>query len=77
VSTVPKAKPALLRHRYITIETAALALDLHPRSIRRAIARGELRAYRYNNRVIRVRAEDVEAMLSPIPTASAGGGGDG
>ena len=52
----------------LTIETAADMLAVHPRTIRRYIAAGDLPAYRLGPRQIRVRHDDVTALLSPIPT---------
>ena len=53
----------------LTIETAADMLAVHPRTIRRYIAAGDLPAYRIGPRQIRVRMSDVDALLTPIPTA--------
>ena len=53
----------------LTIETAAEMLAVHPRTIRRYIAAGDLPAYRIGARHIRVRTSDVDALLTPIPTA--------
>lgn len=53
----------------LTIETAADMLAVHPRTIRRYIAAGDLPAYRIGTRHIRVRTSDVDALLTPIPTA--------
>lgn len=52
----------------LTIESAAEMLAVHPRTIRRYIAAGDLPAYRIGPRQIRVRHDDVTALLSPIPT---------
>jgi excisionase family DNA binding protein len=54
---------------YITIQDAADRLAVGPRVIRRMIATGELPGYRLRTKVIRVRADDVDALLRPIPTA--------
>lgn len=53
----------------LTIESAAEMLAVHPRTIRRYIAAGDLPAYRIGARQIRVRTSDVDALLVPIPTA--------
>ena len=53
----------------LTIETAAEMLAVHPRTIRRYVASGDLPAYRIGPRQIRVRTSDVDALLVPIPTA--------
>ena len=52
----------------LTIESAAEMLAVHPRTIRRYIAAGDLPAYRIGARQIRVRASDIDALLVPIPT---------
>ena len=53
----------------LTIEGAADMLAVHPRTIRRYISSGDLPAYRIGTRHIRVRTSDVDALLTPIPTA--------
>ena len=60
---------------YISLKEAAKILSVSEKTIRRHIARGELPAYTLGKRVtgsgrtIRVRLEDVEALLHRIPTA--------
>lgn len=49
-----------------TMQDVAEHLGVHTESVRRMIARGELRAYRYGRRVIRVRPSDVAAMARPL-----------
>ncbi|MDQ3627854.1 MAG: helix-turn-helix domain-containing protein [Actinomycetota bacterium] len=61
---------------FLSIEAAAGALDVHPRTIRRRIAEGRLKAYRVGPRQIRIRVADLDALLAPIPTAAIGGGPD-
>ena len=56
---------------YLSLDQAAERLNVSKRTIRRAIAAGELPAYRMGQRVVRVKADDVEALLRPIPTAAA------
>ena len=53
----------------LTIESAADMLAVHPRTIRRYIDAGDLPAYRLGPRQIRVKRADVDALLTPIPTA--------
>ena len=53
---------------FLTIEAAAGSIGVHPRTLRRRIAEGQLRAYRVGPRAIRVKAADLDAMLRPIPT---------
>lgn len=45
---------------------AAAYLGVNPETIRRMIARGQLRAYRYGNRLVRIDPADVERMRRPI-----------
>ena len=54
----------------LTIETAAEMLAVHPRTIRRYVAGGHLPGYRIGPRQLRVKREDVLALLVPIPTVS-------
>lgn len=58
--------------RYITIDEAATHLGVSPLTIRRRISSGDLPAFKMGRRAIRVRIEDVEALLEPIPTAGGG-----
>jgi excisionase family DNA binding protein len=57
----------------ISIQQAARDKSVHPDTIRRRIASGQLRAYRFGNRLIRVNPSEVDALLRPIPTVSGGG----
>ena len=61
------------RTRYITIGDAADHLSVTERTVRNFIARGELTGYRIGTRAIRVDLHEVEALLTPIPTANVGG----
>lgn len=70
------AKPKPDLPRYITLQEAAEILSVSPKSIRRYIASGQLPAYQLGRRgpgggarPIRLRLEDVEALLRRIPTA--------
>lgn len=60
---------------YLSLAEAAEHLGVAPLTLRRAISRGELRAYRYGKKIIRVRREDLDALLRPIPSARSGGHG--
>ena len=55
-----------------SIKAAAERCSVHPDTIRRRIAIGELTAYRLGNRIIRVDLDEALALLRPIPAA----GGD-
>jgi excisionase family DNA binding protein len=50
----------------LTIAQAAESLGVHPVSIRRYISQGRLRAYRVGPRNIRVHADDIERIKTPI-----------
>lgn len=52
-----------------TIESAADMLDTSTRTVRRYIAEGRLPGYRLGPRQIRVKRDDVMALLTPIPSA--------
>lgn len=50
--------------------------DVSPSTVRRWIARGELRAYRYSDRTIRIAVADLEAMrteVNPVTFAKVNG----
>ena len=58
-------------------ETAAL-LALSTRTIHRYIAEGKLRAYRVaGEKVIRIKREDVEALLEPVDAEGQASGAGG
>jgi excisionase family DNA binding protein len=52
-----------------SIDTAAAFLDVHPRTVRRMIHSGELRAYRVA-RLIKVDMTQVYALATPVPPES-------
>ena len=54
--------------KYVGLADAAVRLDVSEKTIRRMIARGDLRAYRLGTRTIRVSVADLEAQLKPVPT---------
>lgn len=55
--------------RLLTIEEAAVYTALSTRTIRRRISAGDLPAFRVGPRRIRVRHDDLEHLLRPIPNA--------
>jgi excisionase family DNA binding protein len=59
------------RRHLVSLAEAGALLNCSPRTIRRRIAEGELRAYRTGPRLIKIDAADVEALLKPIPTTRA------
>lgn len=50
--------------KYITLTEAAELVSLNPRTLRKKVATGELRAYRMG-RTLRFKPEDVEALFTP------------
>lgn len=57
-------------HEYLTINEAAALLGVHHHTVRRRVAEGVLTGYRLAaSPLIRVRLDEVEALLSPIPSA--------
>lgn len=50
----------------VSLETAAELMDVSVKTLRRMIARGELRAVRFGSRLIRVRVADLEAATTPM-----------
>ena len=61
---------AMPHSQFVSLDEAAEYLGVTPRSIRRYIAEGRLPGYRLGKKQIRVRTSDVEALLTPIPTAA-------
>jgi excisionase family DNA binding protein len=59
------------RGKMLTLAEAADTLGVHPRTVRRMIARGDLAAVRIGPRLLRVRAADVEALGRPLRTVHA------
>lgn len=53
----------------VPLDVAAARHSISTRTLRRMIAAGQLPAYRLGTRTLRVRLEDVDALLRPIPTA--------
>jgi excisionase family DNA binding protein len=51
---------------YIGIPEAATYLGVAEKTIRRFIRDDKLRAYRLGNRVIKIKIDDLESVLSPI-----------
>jgi excisionase family DNA binding protein len=62
----------LASHQLITIAEVAERFRVHPRTVRRRIAEGALTAYRVGPHLIRLDADEVDALLRPIPAAGAG-----
>lgn len=58
-------------HQLLTIAEAAELIRVHPRTVRRRIAEGALTAYRVGPHLIRLDADELDALLRPIPAAGA------
>lgn len=54
--------------RLVSLENAADYVATSPRTIRRAIAAGRLTGYRFGKRLLRVDLNEIDAMLSVVPT---------
>ena len=63
-------------HALLTLAEAAKYLATSPQTIRRMIARGDLRAYRYGPRIIRIDPADLRAMREPVTSLAELRGGD-
>jgi len=58
----------LQSRRLVSLPDAADYAGVGPRTIRRRIADGSLTGYRMGPRLIRVDLNELDALLSPIPT---------
>lgn len=58
--------------RLASLTTAAAVVDVHPRTIRRWVASGELTGYRAGPRLVKIDLDELEAFIRPIPTAGGG-----
>jgi excisionase family DNA binding protein len=75
-TTTPK-RPGAKRRRapcadapqLASIDTAADFLDVHPRTVRRMVAAGQLRGYRIT-RLVKVDMRQVEQLATPVPPES-------
>ena len=56
----------------LTITQAAGLLHVNAKTVRRRIADGTLTAYRVGPSLIRLHADDVAALLRPVPNAESG-----
>lgn len=61
-------QPTMERPDWLSVASAATWVKVSTKTIRRRIADGELPAYRCAG-TIRVKTDDVEAMMRPIPSA--------
>ena len=72
---LPRARPgrlAVTRGRFParagSIQQGAALVRVHPDTIRRRIASGEIAAYRLGKQIIRIDLDELEALFSTIPT---------
>jgi excisionase family DNA binding protein len=59
------------RRHYESVGEAAARIGVSPKTVRRWIASGHLNGYRMGPRLLRVDPDDVDKMLTLIPTARA------
>lgn len=65
---------AAVNHRapMLTLAEASEYVGVHPKTLRRRIADGHLRAYRMaGSRLIRVKADDLDALFRVVPSVVA------
>ncbi|GAB3990076.1 helix-turn-helix domain-containing protein [Nocardioides marmoraquaticus] len=68
-NSTPKTHP----RRWLSQQEAAEYLGVTDRTIRSYIARGDLKGHRVKgSRLVRIDRNDLDALLSPIPTARRG-----
>jgi excisionase family DNA binding protein len=65
-TTTSSSRPK--ERQYLSVEDAASYVDVSTQTIRRSIDSGELPAYRFGKKLIRVQQDDLDAMLRRIPT---------
>jgi excisionase family DNA binding protein len=63
ISKPPAESPGL--PQLVKPRTAALIVDVHQNTIYNAIYRGDLKAYRYGARAIRIDVADLLALFTP------------
>ena len=67
MTTPPRAS----RRHYESVGEAAGRVGVSTKTVRRWIASGQLAGYRMGPRLLRVDPDDVDAMLTLVPTARA------
>jgi len=63
--------PRASRRHYESVGEAAARVGVSTKTVRRWIASGQLAGYRMGPRLLRVDPDDVDAMLTLVPTARA------
>jgi len=61
------------RKSYVSLTEAARRVGVSERTMRRYIAAGTLTGYRLGVRLIKLDEAELDALLTPMPTASTGG----
>nr|NLI49336.1 helix-turn-helix domain-containing protein [Propionibacterium sp.] len=54
---------------YESLAQAAERTDVSVKTLRRRISAGQLRAYRYGPRILRLDPNDVDKLMRPVPNA--------
>jgi excisionase family DNA binding protein len=62
---IHKGDVAVLSKKLVPLAAGAESVNVHPRTLRRLIAKGELPAYRVGKN-IKVDLNDLEAILKPV-----------
>ncbi|GFG66890.1 hypothetical protein MKUB_43800 [Mycobacterium kubicae] len=65
-----KTEPSAARPELIGIQEAADRLGVSYRSVRRYISAGRLNAVRVGPRLLKVRADDLDALMRPVGGAA-------
>lgn len=52
---------------WVSLQQAALRVGVSVDTLRRRIRAGNLRAYRFGERLIKIRVEDLDNLVRPIP----------
>lgn len=55
--------------RWIDHATASERLGVSEKTLRRYVAEGKIPAYRMGARLLRYRADELDALMTPVPTA--------
>ncbi|GAC1448493.1 MAG: hypothetical protein PVSMB4_05710 [Ktedonobacterales bacterium] len=62
--------PVSTAGEFLTVHEAAKLLKVSPVTIKRWLKQGRLRAYHVGPRAVRIKQEDIEALLTPTPIAT-------
>lgn len=65
----PTTPQAATPRQYESLAQAAARTGVSVRTLRRRVAEGRLTAYRCGPRLLRVAADEVDALMRPVPTA--------